>query len=290
MAGNSRNAAFEGTGLPFSNEAEQSVLGAILIDPPSINEVLSKQLKAEHFYIPQNRRIFEVLASMSALSQTIDFIAVLEKIKDDDLFEGGSAKSYLTSLVEVVPSSANISTYAEIVKDRFYTRSLIVASRDIIDLASSGQVESSTLLERAEGKIYEIRQGRDVTGLKTIKDVIDQETFIRLSKISNPETRKEYIGIPTGFSGLDRVITGLNKSDLIIVGARPGMGKTSFALNIAQILAFDLSAFVSVTVEDRILIYNDLARERNGRSGGGIYTCLCRRGRFVWIVGMLDVA
>lgn len=237
MAGNSRNAVFEGATLPFSNEAEQSVLGAILIDPPSINEVLSKQLKAEHFYIPQNRRIFEVLASMSALNQTIDFIAVLEKIKDDDLFEGNSAKAYLASLVEVVPSSANISTYAEIVKDRFYTRSLIITSRDIIDLASSGQVDSSNLLESAEQKIYEIRQGRDVTGLKSIKDVIDQETFIRLSKISNPETRKEYIGIPTGFSGLDRIITGLNKSDLIIVGARPGMGKTAFALNIARNVA-----------------------------------------------------
>ncbi len=237
MASNSKNTAFEGAGLPFSNEAEQSVLGAILIDPPSINEVLSRQLKTEHFYIPQNRRIFEVLSSMSALNQTIDFIAVLEKIKDDELFEGNSAKAYLSSLVEVVPSSANIVTYADIVKDRFTNRSLISISRDIIDMASSGQADSNTLLESAEQKIYDIRQGRDVTGLKSIKDVIDQETFIRLSKISNPETRKEYVGIPTGFSALDRVITGLNKSDLIIVGARPGMGKTAFALNVARNVA-----------------------------------------------------
>lgn len=234
MASSNRTAVFEGTSLPFSNEAEQSVLGAILIDPPSINEVLGRQLKAEHFYIPQNRRIFEVLSSMSALNQTIDFITVLERVKEDELFEGNSAKSYLSNLVESVPSSANITTYADIVKDRFYTRSLIVTSRDIIDIASSGMADSNMLLETAEQKIYEIRQGRDVTGLKAIKDVIEGETFVRLSKISNPETKNEYIGISTGFSALDRVITGLNKSDLIIVGARPGMGKTAFALNIAR--------------------------------------------------------
>ena len=237
MASKNIAAAFEGASLPFSNEAEQSVLGAILIDPPSINEVLGRQLKAEHFYVPQNKRIFEILASMSALNQTIDFITVLERVKEDELFEDGSAKTYLSHLVESVPSSANITTYADIVKDRFYTRSLIVTSRDIIDIASSGQADSNMLLETAEQKIYEIRQGRDVTGLKKIKDVIEGETFVRLSNISNPETRKDYIGIPTGFSQLDRVITGLNKSDLIIVGARPGMGKTAFALNVARNVA-----------------------------------------------------
>ena len=237
MASKNIAAAFEGASLPFSNEAEQSVLGAILIDPPSINEVLGRQLKAEHFYVPQNKRIFEILASMSALNQTIDFITVLERVKEDELFEDGSAKTYLSHLVESVPSSANITTYADIVKDRFYTRSLIVTSRDIIDIASSGQADSNMLLETAEQKIYEIRQGRDVTGLKKIKDAIEGETFVRLSNISNPETRKDYIGIPTGFSQLDRVITGLNKSDLIIVGARPGMGKTAFALNVARNVA-----------------------------------------------------
>ena len=104
MASKNITAAFEGASLPFSNEAEQSVLGAILIDPPSINEVLGRQLKAEHFYVPQNKRIFEILASMSALNQTIDFITVLERVKEDELFEDGSAKTYLSHLVESVPS------------------------------------------------------------------------------------------------------------------------------------------------------------------------------------------
>ncbi len=236
MADSLNSRDFEGTSLPFSNEAEQSVLGAILIDPPSINMVLDK-LKAEHFYVPQNRRIYEVLCSMSAANQTIDFITVLEKIKEDGLFDAAGGKAYLTSLAQSVPTSANIMTYADIVKERFYVRSLIISSRDIIEMASSGATDASMLLETAEQKIYEIRQGRDVTGLKLLRDVIESETFVRLSKISDPETRKDYIGIPTGFSELDKTITGLNRSDLIIVGARPGMGKTAFALNIARNVA-----------------------------------------------------
>lgn len=227
---------FEGTSLPFSNEAEQSVLGAILIDPPCINLVLDK-LKPDHFYIPQNRRIYEILCSMSSANQTIDFITVLEKLKGDELFDASTCKSYLTTLAESVPSSANIVTYADIVRERFYVRSLIVSSRDIIEMASGGAVDANLLLETAERKIYDIRQGRDVTGLKLLKDVIESETFVRLSKITDPATRNDYIGIPTGFSDLDRIITGLNRSDLIIVGARPGMGKTAFALNIARNVA-----------------------------------------------------
>ena len=227
--------SFEGKSLPFSNEAEQSVLGAILIDPPSINLVLDR-LKPEYFYVPQNRRIFEIMSSMSMLSESIDFITVLEKIKTDKVFEEAeiNAKEYITSLAETVPSSANITNYAAIIKEKFYVRSLIVASRDIIDLASEGSTDAGILLDSAEQKIFEIRQGRDISGLKSIGDIIQSETYDRLTKLSNEETRKDYIGIPTGIKELDKVITGLNKSDLIILGARPGMGKTSFALNIAR--------------------------------------------------------
>lgn len=227
---------FEGASLPFSNEAEQSVLGAILIDPPSINLVMDK-LKPDHFYIPQNRRIYDILCSMSAANQTIDFITVLEKLKSDGLFDAAGGKSYLTAVAQSVPTSANIGTYAEIVTERYYVRSLMMASRDIIEMAQGGATDANMLLESAEQKIYEIRQGRDVTGLRLLDDVIKGETFVRLAKISDPETRKEYIGIPTGFSELDKITTGLNRSDLIIVGARPGMGKTAFALNVARNVA-----------------------------------------------------
>ena len=236
MAEHMNEERFEGTYLPFSNEAEQSVLGAIIIDPPSINMVMDK-LKPDHFYVPQNRRIYDILCSISTANKTIDFITVLEKLKSDGLFDVNSAKSYLTTIAQSVPTSANITTYAEIVTERYYVRSLMIASRDIIEMAQSGATDANMLLENAEQRIYEIRQGRDVTGLKLLDDVIKGETFVRLSKISNPETRNEYIGIPTGFSELDRITTGLNRSDLIVVGARPGMGKTAFVLNVARNVA-----------------------------------------------------
>jgi len=238
MALNRDTLEVEGIGLPFSSEAEQSVLGAILIDPLSINMVMDK-LRPDHFYIPQNKKIFEVLTSMSTQSQIIDFVTVLEKLKSDGVYDDAGGKVYLTTLAQCVPSSANIITYADIVRERYYVRSLILASRDIIELASSGVTNANLLLDSAEQKIYEIRQGRDTSGLKHIADVIQNETYDRLTKISNPETKADYVGIPTGISDLDKVITGLNKSDLIILGARPGMGKTSFALNIARNVAAD---------------------------------------------------
>ncbi len=236
MADLNSSLLFEGKNMPFSNEAEQSVLGAVLIDPTVINEVLIN-IKPDYFYIPQNRKIFEVISKMNAMGKTIDFVTVLEAIKEAGVFDDAGGKAYLKNLLEIVPSSKNINVYINIIRERYYLRSLITASRDIIDVAGEGNVDAGLLLDSAEQKIYEIRQGREVSGLKLIKDVIEGETFDRLSKISNPDTRKDYIGIPTGISMLDRVITGLNKSDLIILGARPGMGKTSFALNIATNVA-----------------------------------------------------
>ncbi|MEG1887860.1 MAG: DnaB-like helicase N-terminal domain-containing protein, partial [Oscillospiraceae bacterium] len=212
MATNRDNFDFEGGGLPFSSEAEQSVLGAILIDPQSIIMVMDT-LKSEHFYIPQNKRIYEILTMMSTQSQVIDFVTVLERLRSEGLYDDAGGKTYLTTLVQSVPSSANIITYANIIKERYYVRSLIIASRDIIQMATEGVTDANLLIDSAEQRIYEIRQGRETTGLKHIADVIQNETYDRLTKISNPETKDDYVGIPTGISDLDAVITGLNKSD-----------------------------------------------------------------------------
>ncbi len=222
--------------LPFSAEAEQSVLGSILIDPASILQV-GDILKAEYFYIPQHKAIYLTMSEMFEFNNAIDFITLLERLKSNGTYDEAGGKTYLTQLMQIVPSSANITAYANIVRERFYVRSLILAARKIIEDASEGVSDASMMLDSAEQLIYDIRQGRDTTGLKHIKDVILGETYDRLAKISNPETREQYIGIPTGIGDLDRTITGLNKSDLIIVGARPGMGKTSFALNIVRHVA-----------------------------------------------------
>lgn len=236
MAENERLTELGTQPLPFSTEAEQSVLGSILIDPASILQI-GDILKPEHFYIPQHKAIFLAMSEMFEFNNAIDFITLLERLRADGTYDEAGGKTYLSQLMQMVPSSANILSYANIVRDRYYVRSLILASQKNITDASEGGHDTGELLDLAEQRIFDIRQGKDTTGLKHIKEVILGETYDRLAKLADPETRKDYLGIPTGIGELDKTITGLNKPDLIIVGARPGMGKTSFALNIVRNVA-----------------------------------------------------
>ncbi len=226
----------EGGRLPYSVEAEQAVLGSVIIDPKCLNEI-AVQMKTEYFYIPQHREIYSAMSAMYELSQTIDFVSLLEKLKSDGVYDEAGGKAYLTQLVQTVPSAANVLTYVAIIRERYYARALMTAAQDIIKDVNENEMDSGKLLDNAEQRIFEIRQGREISGLTHIKSVIENETYDRLSKMADPETRADYIGIPSGIGDLDRMITGLNKSDLIILGARPGMGKTSFALNIVRNVA-----------------------------------------------------
>ncbi len=226
----------DGIRLPYSVEAEQAVLGSIIIDPQCLNDI-AVNMKSEYFYIPQHKEIYTALSSMYELSQTVDFVSLLEKLKKSGVYDDAGGKAYLTQLVQTVPTSANVLTYAAIVRDRYYARALMTAAQGIIKDINDDSEDADKLISAAEQRIYDIRQGRDVTGLTHIKSVIENETYDRLTKMSNPETRGDYVGIPTGLGELDKMITGLNKSDLIILGARPGMGKTAFALNIARNVA-----------------------------------------------------
>ncbi len=226
----------EGARLPYSVEAEQAVLGSVIIDPKCLNEI-AVQMKTDYFYIPQHKEIYAAMSSMYELSQTIDFVSLLEKLKKDGVYDDAGGKEYLTRLVQTVPSSANVLTYVAIIRERYYARALMNAAQSIIKDINEDAVDSGKFIDSAEQRIYEIRQGREISGLTHIKSVIENETYDRLSKMADPETREDYIGIPSGIGDLDKMITGLNKSDLIILGARPGMGKTAFALNIARNVA-----------------------------------------------------
>ena len=226
----------EGGRMPFSVEAEQAVLGSLIIDPKSINEVASL-MRPEYFHIPQHKSIYTAISSMYELSQAIDFVSLLERLKKDGVYDEAGGKAYLTQLAQTVPSAANVLTYVAIIRERFYARALMQAAQGIIKDINENTMDSGKLLDAAEQRIYEIREGREISGLTHIRQVIEGETYDRLTKMSDPETREDYIGIPCGIGELDRMITGLNKSDLIILGARPGMGKTSFALNIARNVA-----------------------------------------------------
>ena len=222
--------------LPYSVDAEQAVLGSMIIDPNCINDV-AVQVRTEYFYIPQHREIYSAISSMYELSQSIDFISLLERLKKDGTYDEAGGKEYLTKLVQTVPSSANVMTYVGIIREQYYQRALMGAAQGIIKDINENAMDSGKLLDSAEQRIFEIRDGREISGLTHIKNVIATETYDRLTTINDPETRDDYIGIPSGIGELDKMITGLNKSDLIILGARPGMGKTSFALNIARNVA-----------------------------------------------------
>ncbi len=221
---------------PYSVEAEQAVLGSILVEPKTFTEVIN-EIKADYFYIPQHREIFTVLSSMYELNQSIDFVSLLERLKREGVYDEAGGKTYLTQLVQTVPSAANVLSYTAIMRERYYARALMNVANGIIKDINENTADSGVLLDSAEQRIYEIRSGREVSGLTHIRDVIQNETYDRLTKMNDPETRDDYVGIPCGIGELDRMLTGLNRSDLIILGARPGMGKTSFALNIARNVA-----------------------------------------------------
>ena len=224
--------SLDGINLPYSLEAEQAVLGSILMDPPCITAVLII-LKPEHFYLPQHRAIFTVMQNIDSIGGKIDPLLILEELKKDRVYDDAGGKNYLFQLAQSVPSTENVESYAKIIREKFYIRTLINVSRDIIGEASQSDSTADVLLDSAEQKIYDIRQGRVSSGPTKISDVIVNEVYDNLQKLSSPD-RDKYKGYPTGFSDLDKVTTGLNRSDLVIIGARPAMGKTSLALNMAR--------------------------------------------------------
>lgn len=218
--------------MPYSLEAEQAVLGSILLEPSCITQVLIL-VKPEYFYLPQHRAIFTIMQEIDALGGKIDPLIVLEKLKNSKVYDDTSGKQYLLTLSQIVPSTENVEAYSKIIREKYYVRSLINVSRDIINDASSSSEPADTILEVAEQKIYDIRQGRVTKGPSKIGDIIVNEVYDKLQKLSSPDKDK-YKGFTTGFTDLDKAITGLNRSDLLIIGARPAMGKTSLALNLAR--------------------------------------------------------
>ena len=218
--------------LPFAPEAEQSVLGAVLLDSSCLDLVAEILPRPEYFYQSNNSMIYSVMLDMFTLGQPVDFVTVLEKLKEQEGFEESGTKTYLLQLAQLVPSIKNVDTYARIVRDKYAVRTLILTAREIVEEASSGGADASTLLDSAEQRIFDIRRGKNMQGLQRLNEVIVQ-TFDRLDLLNSPES-ENYRGIPTGIKELDETITGLNKTDFILLGARPGMGKTSFALNIAR--------------------------------------------------------
>jgi replicative DNA helicase len=218
--------------LPYSIDAEQAVLGSILIDPSCLNTVIIS-LTPDSFYLPQHRAIYSAILSLDAAGSIIDPLILLERLKLDKTYDDASGKDYILQLARNLPSAANVENYCAIVAEKYRLRSLIIAARNMIENATGEVGNSDDVLDKAEQEIYNIRQGKISSGPSRLGDIITGEVYDNLQKLASPE-REQYMGIPTGFTDLDKMIIGLNKSNLIIIGARPGMGKTSFILNIAR--------------------------------------------------------
>ncbi len=219
--------------MPFSLEAEQSVLGAILIDPSCMDH-LAGILSAEDFMLEEHKDVFTAMQKMYLRSKTIDVVTLLDELVRDGVYDEAGGKDYIRLISEIVPSAANVKDYAEIVRDKSMLRALISACDDISTMAYSEQEDTAHLVEMAEQKIFAVAEGRENKGFTHIRDALVQ-VYDRLHLLA--ENKTEALGMPTGFSGLDRVLVGLGKSDLVLVGARPGMGKTSFAVNLATYAA-----------------------------------------------------
>ena len=220
----------------FSLEAEQAVLGSLLVDPACMPQV-QVLLSADDFYLPQHQAIFRAMASIEAVGGKIDPLIVLESLVRDKVYDTAAGKNYLFQMAQLVPSTANVESYAKIVKEKFYIRSLINASRETIDSANAMEQTADELLESAEQKIYNIRQGRKTNAPSKLSDIIISDVYTTLQHLTSPD-KEQYKGYTTGYADLDRILTGLHKSDLILIGARPAMGKTSFALNLARNVAY----------------------------------------------------
>ena len=215
--------------MPHDLDAEQAVLGSMLFDAECIKDVMDKLLP-EDFYLKQNRDIFTVAYNMFSFSKPIDPLTLAEEMRKSGVYDEQTTRSYLAQLVDFTFSSANVMDYVKILRDKSLLRGLSRAAGEIDTMVQEGLGEASAILEAAEQKVYAIRRGRSAQELVPISQLI--VPFLdRLGELS--EGKSGLPGLPSGFSAVDQKIHGLNKSDLVLLAARPGVGKSSFALNMA---------------------------------------------------------
>ena len=214
--------------LPHSVMAEQSVLGSMLIDERCVPAVMER-LRPDDFYMRQNRELFQVMFAMFNRFETIDPVTVVNSMKQAGVYDDGTTVPYLRQLMEITPTAANVLEYVDIVADKALLRRVGEAAGELGELVRAESGTASQILEAAEQRIYAIRQGRSARGLSHISSVMNEvwETIKERQAQGG-----EFPGISTGLVDLDRRISGLNDSDLIIVAGRPGMGKSSLAMNI----------------------------------------------------------
>lgn len=214
---------------PHHVEAEQSILGALLIDRNALSEV-SGRLRADAFYLEKHKEIYEAIMALYEESQPVDIVTVSDALAKRGTLEKVGDVDYIAHLSNSVLTTANVDNYVSIIEDKALLRNLITESSKIVDLGYQGTMEGTEVLSLAEKSIFDIAQGLNRTGLEAINSLLDK-TFTKLEELCM--NKGDLTGVPSGFIDLDRKTSGFQNSDLILVAARPAMGKTSFVLNIA---------------------------------------------------------
>jgi replicative DNA helicase len=245
---------------PQSTEAERAVLGGILLEPEASTRAI-EVVGPEAFYHPAHARIYRAMIALFTRHEPIDVMTLSEEMRKTGDLESAGGIAFLTELVDSVPSAANIEHYAKIVLDKHILRQLISASSDIARECYRAETAAGSILDEAEQKIFRVSESRASQGFSHIKDVL-KERFEEIQRVH--ETRESVTGLPTGFVDLDKYTAGFHPGDMVIVAGRPSMGKTSFALNVAQHVALDEKrpvAIFSLEMSKELLVQRLLCSE-----------------------------
>jgi len=216
-------------GLPHNIEAERCVLGAIILDNALINQAI-EMLSREDFYLGSHKLVFENMLSLTEKSKAIDFVTLTEEIRNGGQLEAVGGASFVSSLIDGVPRLANLEFYARIVHEKSTLRNLIKKSNEIINTCYDQQEDVDAILDSAEKVIFDLAESKIHSGFVSINEIAKKS----FKKIETAASRKQMVtGIPTGYTEFDNLTSGLQNSDLVIIAARPSMGKTALSLNIA---------------------------------------------------------
>lgn len=222
-----------GKQLPYSVENEQALLGALILDSEKIGDVTAI-LTSDDFYIDKHQEIFKALIQLSVQSHGVDVVTLLSVLVKNGVYTEESGAQYIRHIAESVPGLSNIMDYAQIIREKSLLRQLIFASEEIMGAAYEQKADAMTVIDQAEHKIFKLTQGRAQNDFSKIDEIL-QQFYIELKAIT--DGGENTASIQTYYSDIDRILIGMNPGDLVLIGARPGMGKTSFALNIAAEVA-----------------------------------------------------
>src|SRR6516165_7777885 len=228
--------------LPSNLDAERSILGAVLLDNNALNTAI-EALKAEDFFLPQHRHVFTQMIALADSQQAIDLVTLTEELHRRGELEAAGGAPYLAALADGMPRVTNVEHYARIVLEKALLRNLIHATHNIQQRALEGEDGADTILDNAESSIFALAEDRVKAGLIPVKDIV-RDNFERLEKIFREG--KSITGVSTGYTELDKLLSGLQNSELLILAARPSQGKTALALNLAENIAIRAGMPVAV--------------------------------------------